>query len=75
MNNPISQTRRKSFQFGAPFDLSVCTGTRRTYMQPIRAGHAWLYGKGCPIPGFVPARLHIDCILVSVGASRYVLTP
>ena len=44
-------------------------------MRPICALAAWLYGKGCQIPGFVPARLHIDCILASVGASRYVLTP
>ena len=44
-------------------------------MQPICALAAWLYGKGCPIPGFVPARLHMDRIKVFVGASRYVLTP
>ena len=44
--------------------------TRRPDMRPICAPAAWLYGKGCPIPGFVPARLHIDCILASTGAKR-----
>ena len=67
VNNPISQTRRIN-----PFSLGAfwCPSPRRPYMRPICALAAWLYGKGCQIPGFVPAGLHMDCILVSVGAKR-----
>ena len=53
VNNPISQTRRQMLSVWAPF------GVRLPGVGPICGQYApwpaWLYGKGCPIPGFVPA--------------------